>query len=308
VRRRGRDLPAAPAQQPHRVVPRTHQPVEPPRQTSGAQPRPMGGRGRPAAAAARGVRRGRLPGRQPTGHRLCGEHFGPWWAERPDPADVGEQAVRVWAAGQSERLQINQFDMSGLAATLRWELLYVLQQRDNQGQRLDPAAVRQLACALGDVPSVASILYSEVERRLGRTPIVHSYARFLVRVIGLAVEAYHGVAHTDRDVWQALALDLQTPRPGRRPNRALIDFTPISQPYRPARRVLPAPVADDRARGGQRGRDRQSNPRDRDRPTRRAPGPARHRPHLRPRLDPTGDLRVVPDRLPGPARHRPPPR
>ena len=35
--------------------------------------------------------------------------------------------------------------------------------------------------------------------------------------------------HTDQDVWQGLALDLETPRPGRRPNRASIDFTPITQ-------------------------------------------------------------------------------
>jgi hypothetical protein len=108
---------------------------------------------------------------------LCGEHVRLWRADQTHAAEPGEQAVRVWATGQSERPQINQFDLSGLAATLRWELLYVLQQRDNQGQRLDPAAVRQLSSALADMQTVAGVPYAEVERRLGRTPIVHSYAR-----------------------------------------------------------------------------------------------------------------------------------
>ncbi|MGH7751063.1 MAG: tyrosine-type recombinase/integrase, partial [Candidatus Dormibacteria bacterium] len=39
------------------------------------------------------------------------------------------------------------------------------------------------------------------------------------------------ITHTDRDIWDCLALDLETPRPGRRPNLSVIDFRPISQAW-----------------------------------------------------------------------------
>lgn len=77
--------------------------------------------------------------------------------------------------------------------------------------------------------AVATTPSPALERRLGKTPSVHSYARMLTRVVRLAFEGHHGVRHTEKDVWEGLALDLATPRPGRRPNRASIDFTPIGQ-------------------------------------------------------------------------------
>ena len=161
---------------------------------------------------------------------LCGDHVRVWRRDQPGTPGAEPETVREWAKRQPPpQLQVHQFDLSPLTPTVRWELLYVLQQRDKQGQRLDPGAVRLLVAALGDVEAVATTPYADVERRLGKTRIAHSYARMLTRVIGLAFEGYHGVRHTDKDVWQGLALDLETPRPGRRPNRASIDFTPITQ-------------------------------------------------------------------------------
>jgi hypothetical protein len=340
---------------------------------------------------------------------LCGDHFRVWRRNQP-ATSAGEreaggerEAVGEWARRQPPpQLQVHQFGLSALAPTVRWELLYALQQRDKQGQRLDPGAVRLLAAALRGIEAVATTPYAKLERRLGKTPIAYSYARMLVSVIGLAFEAYGGVRHTDKDVWQGLALDLETPRPGRRPNRAVIDFTPISQrwlrqaakdwvaTFRPAdtgevQRTAKACIIASRALSlrpggghlaselsyadmaavfeaiktatGGTGRLYESRYRrglwarwhavlelgrrtdaltdlpaafsrhpsqtigrgetneeeigkaiPGDRPTRRPPAPAGHRPHLRPRLVCGGYRGAVPDGLPGPARHRPPPR
>lgn len=38
-----------------------------------------------------------------------------------------------------------------------------------------------------------------------------------------------GISHTDKDVWDCLALDLDAPRAGRRPSLVSVDFTPITQ-------------------------------------------------------------------------------
>jgi integrase len=118
-----------------------------------------------------------------------------------------------------------------LAPTVRWELLYALQKRDEQEQRLDPQAVRGLVRALLGLEALATTPAAERRRRVGHRGADAAHGRLTWRIIDLTFEEFRGLAHTDRDVWDALALDLETPRPGRRPNRASIDFSPITQAW-----------------------------------------------------------------------------
>ena len=161
--------------------------------------------------------------------RLCGQHFRVWRLGQADLPAGSRQRAEAWAAGKPARLRVNQFSLAALAPTVRVEVLYALQQRDGQGQRLDPLAVRGLARALGGLDALATACGVERRRRAGHRGIDAAYGRLTWRIIDLAFEAFRGLAHTDRDVWDALALDLDTPRAGRRPNLSTIDFTPISQ-------------------------------------------------------------------------------
>jgi integrase len=124
---------------------------------------------------------------------------------------------------------VHRFGLAALAPTVRWELLYALQQRDRQGLKIDPVALRRLTESLTDLDTVTRTSYADLRQQIGRTGSVHAYARMLTQVISLAFEEFRGIRHTDKDVWDGLALDLETPRPGRRPNRASIDFRPIRQ-------------------------------------------------------------------------------
>jgi hypothetical protein len=162
---------------------------------------------------------------------LCGPHHRLWRLGQAALPVGGSAAAGEWAGAWSPRLRINQFSLAALEPTVRAELLYALQQRDSQGQRLDPQAVRGLVGALGGLEALATATGAERRRRTGQRGIVGSYARLAWRIIDLAFEAFRGLSHTDGDVWDALALDLETPRPGRRPNRATIDFSPISQTW-----------------------------------------------------------------------------
>ncbi|HTZ44882.1 MAG TPA: site-specific integrase [Jatrophihabitans sp.] len=162
---------------------------------------------------------------------LCHRHAQAWRTSQAKIAAERRVSSRDWVAAQREPLRANQFSLAGLAPTLRQELLYVLQQRDAQGQRIDPLAVRGLVGRLAGLDTLVTVTAAERRARIGKPGIVACYARLAWRIIDLTFENFRGLTHTDRDVWDCLALDLQTPRPGRRPNRAVLDFTPISQPW-----------------------------------------------------------------------------
>lgn len=162
--------------------------------------------------------------------RLCGEHVGSWRRSQRGLSEGQRETAEQWAARQPPRsLRVHQFSLAALAPTVRWELLYALRQRDAQGQKLDPGAVRALVTALRGLEAVATTPYREVRARIGKTASVRAYANMLTRIIHLKFEEFRGISHTDKDVWECLALDLETPRPGRRPNMASVDFTVISQ-------------------------------------------------------------------------------
>ncbi len=162
---------------------------------------------------------------------LCGWHFRAWRESQDGlPLGRGEDAER-WAARQLPWLRRNQFSLAALPLTVRVELLYGLQQRDRQGQSIDPSAMRSLAGALGDLDALATTSYEELRRRVPKTGNVAAYARMAWRVVALKFEAFLGIDHAHGDVWDCLALDLETPRVGRRPNMATIDFGPIRQDW-----------------------------------------------------------------------------
>ncbi|MGH9157289.1 MAG: hypothetical protein ACRD1K_15955, partial [Acidimicrobiales bacterium] len=161
---------------------------------------------------------------------VCAGHFLAWRTAQLGLA-AGAESAAEWAAGQKLALAVHQFSLGGLGPVLRSELLYALRQRDRQGQRLDPRAVRGLVAAVSGTDTLVGVSGGELVAALPRVANFRTYARWVCRVIGLKFEAFTGVVHTDKDVWDCLALDLQTPRPGRRPNLSMIDFTPIAQPW-----------------------------------------------------------------------------
>ncbi len=163
--------------------------------------------------------------------RLCGPHFRVWRLGQGDLALGRRQGAEEWAANRPLRLRVNQFSLAGLAPAARVEVLYALQQRDGQGQRVDPLGVRGLVRALDGLEVLAEASRAERHRRVGHRGLDAAYGRFVWRVIDLAFESFRGMSHADRDVWDALALDLEAPRRGRRPNLSTIDFTPIAQAW-----------------------------------------------------------------------------
>ena len=162
---------------------------------------------------------------------LCGGHFRVWRLGQAALGIERREEAEAWAARQPQRLRANEFSLAQLAPTVRVEVLFALQQRDAQGQRIDPLAGRGLVRALAGLDALATTALRERRERVGRPGIANAYGRLAWRIIDLTFEEFGGVSHTKRDTWDALALDLETPRPERRPNRAVIDFTPISQEW-----------------------------------------------------------------------------
>ncbi|MGH2500790.1 MAG: tyrosine-type recombinase/integrase [Candidatus Limnocylindria bacterium] len=163
--------------------------------------------------------------------RLCATHIRVWRASQNRLPSSQRENAESWAAREPARLRVHQFSLLAVHPTVRYELLYALQRRDAQGQKLDPVAMRSLVAALTDVDALATTPYAEVEQRIGKARNVHAHARLLVRIIHLKFEEFRGIAHTDKDVWDCLALDLKAPRPHRRPNLSSVDFTPIRQQW-----------------------------------------------------------------------------
>jgi integrase len=162
---------------------------------------------------------------------LCGTHWQLWRTYRSRLSTTDGMTVEGWAAKQSPVLGVHQFSLAEAGPVVRLELLYALQQRDEQGQRLDPTAVKGLIAAVGDLDALATTPYAEMAQRLGPARHVRAYARLFHRVVALKYEEFCGIVHTDKDVWDCLALDLAAPRPGRRPSLATVDFRAIDQQW-----------------------------------------------------------------------------
>lgn len=160
---------------------------------------------------------------------LCGTHVKEWQTRRRR-IDGRWETAEQWATRRSV-LGLNQFSLAELAPTVRSELLYALRHRDVLGQKLDPQAVKALANALIGVEAIATTAEQALLQRVSKNAAARSYARLLTRIVHLGFEQFRGITHTDRDVWDCLALDLESPRPQRRPSQHAADFTPISQEW-----------------------------------------------------------------------------
>lgn len=160
---------------------------------------------------------------------LCGAHHRAWRGSQVGVSVGRQEGAQDWAGQQPPALGRNQFSLATLSPTVRVELLYALQQRDRQGQKLDPTAIRRLVGTLEELEALAVTPYEDLGQKLPATGSVVAYARLVYRIVALKFQAFLGVTHTSTDVWDALALDLEMPRSRRRPNRAVVDFTPIAQ-------------------------------------------------------------------------------
>ena len=117
---------------------------------------------------------------------ICRGHHLAWQAGRDVSPPGPTRSALAWAARQRPLLSAHQFSLADTAPTLRVELVYALQQRDSQGQRLDPQAVRRLVAALAGVDTLVGVAYGELVERIGQVKSARTYARWVCRVIGLA--------------------------------------------------------------------------------------------------------------------------
>lgn len=160
--------------------------------------------------------------------QLCNQHHRRWGRSQAGRAYRKRVPPDRGAARQLAH-RPHQFSLALVAPTARWELLYALQQRDRLGQKLDPLAMRRLVTAISDLDALATATDPQLASVVKHKGAIGAFARMLTRIIALAFEEFRGIDHTDKDVWDGLALDVDSPRPGRRANMASIDFTPIGQ-------------------------------------------------------------------------------
>ncbi|MHA6631132.1 tyrosine-type recombinase/integrase [Pseudonocardia sichuanensis] len=187
---------------------------------------------------------GDLDRRPGAGQGLCSAHRRAWRRSQSGRARARQIPPQQWARRWQRLGHGHQFSLAALSPVLRRELLYALQQRDGQGHKIDPVAMRALVTCLTDpdadphptglgagLGSLTERTYEQLVVGLPRNGAVRAYARILTRIVGLAFEQFRGVTHTDGDVWDCLALDLAAPRAGRRANLTTVDFTPIQQQW-----------------------------------------------------------------------------
>ena len=168
-----------------------------------------------------------------TGDELCSTHRRAWRRSQSGRVRSKRISPQRWAPRRQRLGRDHQFSLALLEPVLRREVLYGLQQRDGQGHKIDPVAMRALIKCLADpdtgLDTLSATTYEQLVLLLPRNGAVRAYARILTRIVGLAFEQFRGIVHADRDVWDCLALDLAEPRAGRRANLATVDFTPIVQ-------------------------------------------------------------------------------
>lgn len=155
--------------------------------------------------------------------------------------------VAAWTAGEIPRLGAHQFSLAAVDETVRYELLYALQRRDETPPPLDPTQVRILISRLVDVGSVRSadpeaicesggVQYNSAARGLFRD---------LRRHLDRAWVAHTGVDPYAADVWEVALLDLQSNGSRRWPaTQGVVDFGVVELDW--LREVLKAWARDTR--------------------------------------------------------------
>ena len=144
------------------------------------------------------------------------------------------QIVERFLASARPPLKLNQISMIGMHRTLVVELLYVLQQRDRMGYRMDPTAVRalQLSCGRRSVTSLLDFSDQDLEA-LGT---VSTQCRALIRSARLLLTRLQvklGIVDAMQgDVWDVAVLNLVSGSERKFPAvRGTLDFTVLTIPW-----------------------------------------------------------------------------
>jgi integrase len=155
--------------------------------------------------------------------------------------------VAAWATHEMPLLGAHQFSLAGVTETVRYEMLYALQQRDEAPPPLDPTQVRILTSRLVDVGSVR---HADPEAICDSGGVQYnSAARGLFRDLRRHLDR-GWVAHTGRDpyagdVWEVALLDLQANGSRRWPaTLGVVEFAPVELGW--LREVLKAWARDNR--------------------------------------------------------------
>ncbi|MBV9022705.1 MAG: site-specific integrase [Streptomycetaceae bacterium] len=172
---------------------------------------------------------------------LCSMHQARW--KKHTAAHRGRRAAvsREWLERQAPLLDIHQFSLAPLHLVARLEMFYVLQRRDERGQKIDPVAVRQAVTRLADL--VESIATVPAERLPGRTQVnVEALLRETHRILTGAFDRFQGVDPTARDVLDLSELGVRSVRGGPTHRPIGLDVSHMRQPW--LRQILVTWIAE----------------------------------------------------------------
>ena len=170
------------------------------------------------------------PRQRTSGRGLCAFHANRLRRERGNGCSPTE--VATWAQQQPPRLGPHQFSLSGLTETVRYELLYCLQQRDELPPPLDPTQVRIVVTRLCDATSVRELDLEALCQSGGMQ--YNAAAKGLVRDLGRHLQQawsrFSGADPYGGDCWEVAPLGLFPNGSRRYPaTSGVIDFRPIGE-------------------------------------------------------------------------------
>jgi integrase len=175
--------------------------------------------------------------RQQHQRMLCQAHDRGWTTACREAEILAsdEAALAHWVEHSIPFLGSNQFSLSPVAAIVRLEMLFALQQRDARLQTLRPSAVRTLVNRMGAVPSIALAGDGFPDLGVSRHPNAASFLKEARRDLGAGFEKFRGIDPSQRLSWNLMALGTHMPSAltasGKRRNAGEVDFAPVRQEW-----------------------------------------------------------------------------
>lgn len=170
---------------------------------------------------------------------LCGIHQGRW--KKATARGPRSAPSAVWLDQQAPFMNVHQFSLAPLHPVARLEMLYALQQRDERGQKIDPAAVRQAVSHLAEkTDSIATATPAQLPA--GTQANVDALIRETHRILRLAYDRFEGVDPTSRDVLDLAELGVKSTRGGTTQRSIGLDLTRLRQPW--LRQILVTWIAE----------------------------------------------------------------
>ncbi|MGH9293517.1 MAG: tyrosine-type recombinase/integrase [Acidimicrobiales bacterium] len=142
--------------------------------------------------------------------------------------------VGTWAKRQPPRLGPHQFSLAGLHETVRYELLYCLQQRDELPPPLDPMQVRIVVTRLLGAASIRELDLAALCQSGGMqyNAAAKGLVRHLARHLTRAWSRFSGADPYAGDRWEVGPLGLFPNGSRRYPaTEGVVDFGPIGEPW-----------------------------------------------------------------------------